>query len=128
MVNLPERLLNGGTEALLLSPILGVCGYLGGFVYAKLSDLPPSKVAPNWAIYAAASNAIRNIALSFFDHERVNAFIHATVIGSTGAYFIYEMRRLELMGDKMAIFMAAIHTLAVLTLLGQALQAEEIVN
>lgn len=127
MVSLPERLLNGGTAALLLSPILGACGYLGGFAYAKLSDLPPSQVAQNWAIYAAASNAIRCIALSFFEHERVNAFINATVVGGTGAYFIHEMRRLDLMDDKMAIFLAAINAMAVLALLVQALKAKETV-
>ena len=124
MVDFPERLLKGASDSIFMAPFMAACGFLGGFVYAKIADTSPTKTALYWAIYAAASNALRNIALCCTENGRVNAFINAALTGITGAYFLREMRKHELMGNKMLIFMAALHTIAVLALIGQSVEKE----
>ena len=118
MATLPERLLEGARDAIIWTPFVGICGGLGGYVLAKLSDLPAVEAAKHWAVFAIASQALARISLSFFENERVKALVNLTLISLTGGYFITTMRRKELMGDLAMIFVAAVHACAMLYLLG----------
>lgn len=78
-------------------------GYLFGYVYAKLSDLPAGQAAKAFAVGFAAVNGIASFARNMTEGVKHANYINAGVYTLLHSAYIYEMRRRGFMGDKLLI-------------------------
>lgn len=101
------------TPPLLLGSAFGACGYLGGFIYAKLNHLPPAKVAHYWAIYSAASGALQLVVSSMIKNENTKILALTTLSVVTGGCFISVMLHQELMSQVLLSVFLAIHLIGI---------------
>ena len=121
MATFVERLTAGAMISAIYVPFSGVSGYLGGYIYSKLADLPPAgQTAKMWAIYSMSINALKIAGDVVLENARVNSLFKAALYGGGTALFIREMRKLELLGNKMMYFMIVVNGIAVISELAKA--------
>lgn len=112
MATFVERLIAGAMISPIYVPLAGVSGYLGGYIYSKLADLPPaSQTAKMWAIYSMSINALHIAAGVITENPQVRALFKAAIYCGGTALFIRKMRELELLGNKMTVFMVVLNGL-----------------
>src|SRR5438105_7887277 len=100
MTSLGVRLTDGLYNSLLY-PLLAGGGALIGYAYATLAQLPASQVAKAWAVWLAAETVILTLGSAFSKTEAGRSMIRGTLLTTTGIIAFWELRRRELVGDKM---------------------------
>lgn len=121
MVGLVEKLGNpaeiaSATGWAAVSGALGYgFGYLGGFIYAKLADLPAGETAKAYAVAHAALSAINSLVRNLTENTKHAHYINGGVNVLLNSVYIYELRRRGFMGDKLLIICSIGLALSVLS-------------
>lgn len=103
MVGLVGKLVSLTGWATLKAAAGGGVGYLAGFIYAKLADLPAAETAKVNAVAHAAMTAITSVIKNLSEGKKNANYINGAVKVLLGAGYIYELRRRGFMGNKLLI-------------------------
>ena len=103
MVSLVEKFGSLIYRTSLYAAVGGGFGYLGGFIYAKLADLPAAETAKAYAVAHAALAVIPSVVKNLTEGMKHAHYINGGVTSLLFATYIFELRRRGLMGDKLLI-------------------------
>lgn len=103
MVSLVEKM-GSATYLAALNGAFGLAiGYAGGYIYAKLADLPAGEVAKAYAVGQAAINSIIFLVEDLTWGMKYARHINGAVSVLIFSAYAYELRRRGYMGDKLLI-------------------------
>lgn len=94
-----------------------VSGLLCGYIYSKLADLPTDRVVKCWIINDVVIGCISDMTTSFIEDKIIKNLTQHTVITIGSVAFIYQMRKLELLGDKMMYMLIVMNTIKSIAIL-----------
>lgn len=113
MVSVAEKIFDATLDATFACYVGYLLGYAGGHIYAKLGDLPVRQTATAYAISFAAGAAIVNFVESFTADVKYGKFVSSGVRVLVFASTTYELRRSELMGDKLFAALIFLNAIAI---------------
>ena len=122
MTSIGTRMLDATVTALKFSLPVATWGAAIGGVYAIIAGLPPSAVAKAGAIWAVAEGTLYFLAEAITEHRGAQALLRITAVVVPTTLGIQEMRKRNLLGDKMIYFIIGLQALAIVGILSDALE------
>lgn len=103
MTTINDKIISGTFSAALSAPIGLIGGYLFGFVYAKLADLPADRAGKAYAVFGLALATISAFVTVLTSEMPNGKFFRSATVIIVGLVGIGELRRRGLMGDNLTI-------------------------
>lgn len=119
MTTLTERF---GTEAwnsIWRIPFCGLAGGMAGIFYASYSKLPIEEAAKAYAITGAVMAIFKCLINITTDDPKKNAMLEVGVFSVVTTVAVENLRRMNLLGDRLAIAIMTIYALATYSVLQQ---------
>ena len=116
MVHIGQRILDNLGRTLMVAPINGFLGALGGYIYAKFADLPSTSTAQAYAVWSVADVALINLVTAFSENRSIQFSLQASMILGSTAVGILELKKRGLIGKNLEIFIISARVFVVLDL------------
>lgn len=106
-----EKLQTSLISAIVEIPKYAIWGFLCGYIYSKLTDLPANRVFKYWVINDIVVGFVNNMTTSFVKDEVIKDLTTRTIRVIGSMVFIYQMCKNDLMNDKIKYMLIVMNTI-----------------
>lgn len=112
-------------STLIYAPVYAAGSAFLGYVSAKLSDLPTYQVAKAWAVWGAAEYTLISLGDFLKVSHAKRLMFKATLFTATSIIGLHELRKRQLIGDRLIMVILIIRSLIIFGLITRAIIAHK---